>query len=234
MKIKLLDLCCGAGGASAGYLQAAEELGLEIEITGVDIKEQPNYPFNFIRGDSMEYAYQNYKDYTQIHISPPCQAYTPSTAQYRDQGKEYSEIMIEDIRAFFDKTKLPGVIENVPQSPIYPDVVLFGYMFGLKVIRKRHFELANWFMLNPIAPTRIGTVKNGDFVSVYGKAKWRNTNDSDKRKHQKIPLWRKKTIRETWAYAMGIEHYMKDVELSQAIPPAYTKYIGIDFFKTKI
>lgn len=42
--IKLLDLCCKAGGCSVGYYQAARELGVKIHITGIDIEPQENYP----------------------------------------------------------------------------------------------------------------------------------------------------------------------------------------------
>lgn len=230
--IKLLDLCCKAGGASMGYEQAAQDLGINIEITGVDLDPQPNYPHNFIQGEAMEYLLKHGHKYTHIHISPPCQAYSCSTAMFRNKGKKYREIEIEALRAALENLKIPCVIENVPQSPLIPDVVLFGYMFGLKVIRKRHFECVNWWMMCPQPDKRMGTVADGDFVSVYGKAKWKNTNDSNKRKQQKIPTWRKKTIRETWAYAMGMPHHMTDTELAESIPPAYTRYIGNEFFKS--
>lgn len=230
--IKLLDLCCKAGGASMGYEQSAGDLGLSIEITGIDIEPQPNYPHNFIQGDALEYLKENGHKYTHIHISPPCQAYSCSTAMFRNKGKQYREIDIDTLRTLLIQLGKPAVIENVPQAPLKPDVVLYGYMFGLKVIRKRHFECVNWWMMCPLPDKRMGTVQEGDFVSVYGKAKWRNTNDTKKRSKQKLPVWRKKTIRETWAYAMEMPHYMTDVELAESIPPAYTRYIGNEFFKS--
>jgi DNA (cytosine-5)-methyltransferase 1 len=125
------------------------------------------------------------------------------------------------------ETKIKGVIENVPNAPIRPDIILRGDMFGLKVLRKRHFELINWFAMNPIMPQKMGTVYDGDFVCIYGKAGIKKS--SNYRAAQ--PKFRLKTIKKTWQYAMGIDWMDKDNELANAIPPAYTRYIGMEFFK---
>jgi DNA (cytosine-5)-methyltransferase 1 len=223
--IKLLDLCCKAGGCSMGYFQAAQDLGFEIEITGVDIEEQPNYPFKFIKADAVEYLKNNWKNYTHLHASPPCQPFTQSTKQFRNKGKCYNNILTE-VRELMYKTNLPGVIENVPSAPIRPDIVLRGDLFGLKVIRKRHFELVNWFCLNPFLNKIKGSVRNGDYVSVFGKEGLKG------QKNNPFPCkFRKHTIKETWAYAMGIDWMIKGNELAEGIPPAYTRYIGREFLK---
>lgn len=224
MKIKLLDLCCKAGGAAMGYFKAALELGLDIEIIGVDIEEQPNYPFKFIKADAVEFLKKNWKRFTHIHASPPCQKYSCSTAQYRNQGKEYRDIL-KELTELMYKLCIPGVIENVQTAPIRPDVVLRGDMFGLKVLRVRHFENVNWFMMNPMKPKKIGSVREGDYCCIIGKGSWTASRNDKK------PKFAEGTIRETWSKAMGIDWYMKDVEISEAIPPAYTKYIGKEFFR---
>lgn len=224
--IKLLDLCCKAGGASMGYYQAANDLGIKIEITGIDIEHQDNYPFNFIQCDAMEYLTKNYHLYSHIHASPPCQKYTNATSEMRKIGKVYND-NLEDIQNFLNKIPLPSVIENVQQAPIRPDVVLRGDMFGLKVLRKRHFELINWFCMVHELPKKIGSVSDGDYCCVFGKGSY----SKNKKDRVKYPKFKKKTIKETWAYAMGIDWMKKDTELSEAIPPAYTRYIGNEFFK---
>jgi DNA (cytosine-5)-methyltransferase 1 len=223
-KIKLLDLCCKAGGCSMGYFQAAADRGLQIEITGIDIDPQKNYPFKFIKADAVEYLGNNYNKYTHVHASPPCQPYSNSTAQYRKEGKIYHDILLPLQKLMYD-IALPGVIENVPNAPIRADIVLMGHVFGLHVLRKRHFENVNWFMMNPMLSKPTGQVKTGEFCSVFGKASY------GKVKGGVLPNFKKNTIRETWAYAMGIDWYMKDIELSEAIPPAYTRYIGNEFLK---
>jgi DNA (cytosine-5)-methyltransferase 1 len=221
-KIRLLDLCCKAGGASKGYHLGANDLGLEIEIVGIDIEMQPNYPFTFIQADAVNYLTKYHHRFTHIHASPPCQQYTNSTAQRRMQGKVYPDNLAE-IKALMIQIGKPGVIENVPQAPIAKDLVLRGDMFGLKVLRKRHFELINWFMMKPGLPTKRGTVKAGDYVSVFGNS---NLQVGCKR----LKGFEDKTILESWKHAMNCPWMKTDRELAEAIPPEYTRYISHNFF----
>jgi 23S rRNA G2069 N7-methylase RlmK/C1962 C5-methylase RlmI len=65
-KPKLLDLFCCAGGAAMGYHRAG------FEVVGVDLKKQPNYPFQFIQADVMELDIEFLKTFDAIHASPPC------------------------------------------------------------------------------------------------------------------------------------------------------------------
>jgi DNA (cytosine-5)-methyltransferase 1 len=63
---RLLDLFCCAGGAGEGYRRAG------FDVTGVDIKAQPNNPHRFVQGDALEYLAAHGQDYDAIHASPPC------------------------------------------------------------------------------------------------------------------------------------------------------------------
>jgi hypothetical protein len=219
--MRLLDLYCGAGIAAIGYAQAG------FECTGVDIDRKSQYTGgDFICADALDVLADVAwcRQFDAIHASPPCQLYSPSTGQFRASGKVYGDL-IGSTRTALDRVGRPYVIENVPQAPIRPDVVLYGTMFGLGVIRRRHFELGGWWMLCPYKPTQVGSVASGDFVSVFGKAGYR--------KYTALPVgWRPKfdqgSIRRTWQYAMGIpEGYeFRDVEIAEAIPPAYSRYIG--------
>lgn len=226
--IRLLDLCCKAGGGDVGYFKAAKQAGLDIEIVGVDIKPQPNYPFEFVKAEGIDYLKKHWKGFTHIHASPPCQAYSCATNVARKKGKVYPDLL-PIFQNELQKIPLRSVIENVLRAPIRKDLVLCGHMFGLKVIRYRAFQLNNFFMMQPFEPQRVGGINSGHFVGVYGKASLKG------RKNESgtvtVPTYRKKTIRETWAFAMGIDWKMTDVELAEAIPPAYTEYIGFDFFK---
>ena len=200
--MRLLDLFCGAGGAAKGYHDAGFD-----DIVGVDIKPQKRYPYTFVLGDALEYVARHGHLFDVIHASPPCQAYS-RMSQVNDNI--YPD-MVALTRSVLIATGKPYVIENVPGAPLINPLTLCGTMFNLKVIRHRLFESspAIWF---PPAICKHDTggipragygVSNKGFISVSGHI--RNT-----------------------AYArivMGITWMTRD-ELAQAIPPAYTEFIG--------
>ena len=201
MKPKLLDLFCGAGGASMGYHRA----GFEVE--GVDIKPQPHYPFKFYQADALEFPLDGYDVY---HASPPCQSY--SISRYM-QGTKGSGKYIEDTRLALVKTGKPFVIENVPGSPLENPIELSGMSFGLKIIRRRLFELYGFEILLIPSPHQVKNYRAEGYVPYHH-------GTSVKRGH--LPnIWTKLRLQE----AMGID-WMTIKELTQAIPPAYTEYIG--------
>lgn len=220
--MNLLDVYSGTGLAAIGYHESG------FEVTGVDIQDKPRYPFKHIQADALEILKDLafVRQFDAIHASPPCQAFTPSTAQQRANGKTYPNL-IEVTRDLLNKTGLPWIMENVPNAPVRKDLILRGDMFGLNVWKTRIFEFGGGFwMMQPSRPTRVGSVKNGDYVSIFGKGGYR--------KYTKMEVgWRPKcdqgSIIKTWHYAMGIPQEFgpfKDVEISEGIPPAYTKYIG--------
>lgn len=217
MKPKLLDLYCKAGGCSRGYVEAG------FEVTGVDIAPQPNYlksgGTEFIQANALDVLHD--LDFIQqfdvIHASPPCQQFSLATVPLRLKGKEYNDTLAET-RELLLKLGTPYIMENVPNAPMRKDLVLWGIMFQLKVLRKRIFELGNGlFLMQPIKGQHRGTVKSGDFAMVVGNGQLKCT-DGERVKFGK-------TILEAWSIAMGIDWMNRD-ELREAIPPAYTKYIG--------
>lgn len=125
------------------------------------------------------------------------------------------------IQEFFNSISIPSVIENVPNAPIRPDIVLRGDMFGLRVLRKRHFEIYNWFFMSAPLGKVYGSVKNGDYAQVFGNGQLKASGGL----RFKIPG---KKVNEVWSNAMGID-WMTNLELAEAIPPAYTRYIGREF-----
>jgi DNA (cytosine-5)-methyltransferase 1 len=225
-KIKLLDLCCGAGGCSMGYKLAAERLGMEIEITGVDMKVQKNYPFEFVREDAMSFLGREGRGFTHIHASPPCQEFLYNSNAKADAKVDGHKglLLLLEMRVMMYSIGLPGVIENVIGSPLIKDIVLEGRMFGLKVIRRRVFETVNWFMLKPGVPMyKSGMVLRGECMSVTGHGSYKNNRGIKWLVEGEKVLDKRRN-------AMGID-WMTDREITQAIPPAYTKYIGMEFFK---
>ena len=205
MKRRILDLFSGAGGAAMGYHRAG------FDVVGVDVKPQKRYPFAFVQGDALEYLAAHGREFDAIHASPPCQAYTPLKALC---GRNYPD-MVAAVRAGLNETGKPWVIENVASAPVMATGLLCGTMFGLRVYRHRRFESTVFLWNPPHPPHRIragaaGTKGGrgrkshymaGGFVTVCGN------------------------VGSYAGEAMGID-WMTGDELSQAIPPAYTEYVG--------
>ena len=204
MKPRLLDLFCGAGGAAMGYHRAG------FEVVGVDIAPQPNYPFEFVRGDAL--SFQRFWMFDAIHASPPCQLFSAYQRANKRQREHVN--LIPETRELLRSSGLPYVIENVPGAPLEEPVTICGVAAGLEVRRHRLFE-ANVSLVVP--PCACG----GWMPAKFDRGS-RHTRPNDRRTvavgEWRIPL-------DVQQKAMGIE-WMTVPELSQAIPPAYTELIG--------
>jgi DNA (cytosine-5)-methyltransferase 1 len=205
----LLDLFCCAGGAALGYHQAG------FEIIGVDIYPQPRYPYAFIQADALKLDPAILSLVDVIHASPPCQSY--SDLAKRNGNADAWPRLIEPVRDMLSNTGLPYIIENVEGAPLLNPTVLCGTMFPqLRVIRHRLFETnfsvqAPEHHKHPLVHT-LDRRKNHygktdewvDFVSVNGGGNCSIAAARD---------------------AMGIS-WMTKKEINEAIPPAYTEFIG--------
>lgn len=69
-----------------------------------------------------------------------------------------------------------------------------------------------------------GLVKNGECVSVFGKGAYRKSATDAH------PTFDQGSVKATWQYAMGID-WMDTEGLREAIPPAYTEWIGQQIFE---
>jgi DNA (cytosine-5)-methyltransferase 1 len=218
---RLLDLFCGAGGAAVGYHRAG------FDMVGVDIRPQPNYPFEFVQADALLFmkgllgpAWGGWElgEFDAIHASPPCQAYSYLRVLWRE--REHPDL-IDATRNLLRETGLPYVIENVVGSPLPRQNDLFGAygvelcgsMFGLKVRRHRLFE-TNF----PIEQPACRHQSQRAVVGVYGHT---GAGANRGRARARGDL---NGIAE-WSNAMGID-WMTCNEIAEAIPPAYTELIG--------
>lgn len=201
-KPRLLDLFCGAGGAAMGYYRAG------FEVTGVDIKPQPRYPFGFVQADALEYVRCHGREFDAIHASPPCQVFT--VAQNAAKNAHAHPDLVAPIRELLQATGKPYVIENVVGAPLFNPTLVCGLSLGLGVKRHRLFE-SNLLLLSPACPPH-----GVDYFVIFG-------HEVRSRRHGHA-AGRKNKIAEGRA-AMGIE-WMTRGELSEAIPPAYTELIG--------
>ncbi len=213
-KPKLLDLFCCAGGVAVGYSRAG------FEVVGVDIDPQPNFPFEFIQADALKLDMKFLKSFDAIHASPPCQAYS-DLAKRNKNGDKWPRL-IEPVREILIKTGKPYVIENVSGAPLIHPTVLCGTMFkGLRVLRHRLFE-ANFLIL---APPHGKHPK----VHTFDKRKSHYGKTDDRIDFVQVTGGGNCTIAAA-RDAMGINWMTKD-ELNEAIPPAYTEFIGKQLMK---
>lgn len=206
MRPLLLDAYCGAGGAAMGYHRAG------FEVVGVDIVEQPHYPFTFIRANAIELLADSLElaDVAAIHASPPCQAYSRSATYRADADERWHSDLVGPTRHLLDQTGLPYVIENVPGAPLRADIVICGCQVGLPLRRVRWFE-TSWQHFELAAPCS----HSGPVVTVAGHGS---------------PSWSREQLdyvpsTADYRAAMGIDWMNRD-ELSEAIPPAYTELVG--------
>jgi DNA (cytosine-5)-methyltransferase 1 len=188
------------------------------DVAGVDIEPQPRYPFAFIRADALEYVAAHGHEYDAIAASPPCQRY--SVANRVQRSAERHPDLVAPTRRALRATGRPYVIENVVGAPLVHPIMLCGTMFGLQVFRHRLFE-CSFFLLVPPHGKHQGSANShrwgkhryddlsGGYVTVCGGGNCRV---------------------ETARKAMGIE-WMTKAELNQAIPPAYTEFIGAQLLR---
>ncbi len=198
---RLLDLFCGAGGAAMGYHRAG------FDVVGVDIAPQPRYPFEFVQADAIEFMAEEalMPGFDVYHASPPCQAYSWSARRWDVPRAD----LLDPTRQLLKEIGRPWVIENVIGAPM-DGVALCGTYFGLGVLRHRRFESSELLLAPGGSCRHIGTVGEGDYVTVAGHG-GDNAKGHGSRAQKQA--------------AMGID-WMTDVELNEAIPPAYTEWIG--------
>lgn len=217
--MRVLDLFCCGGGAGMGYHRAG------FEVTGVDIKPQPEYPFNFIQGDALKYLLEHGHEFDLIHASPPCQGYSKHVTSRSSKHVSYSlgkdePRLIGVCRDLMMASCRDWVIENVTGARgemMDPSITLCGTMFGLPISRHRIFETSRHIAV-PTHPKCSGVAKrfaaenNWDYrdMSVTGKGRHAGTS-------------------ERWKKILGIDWNLRQSQLAEAIPPAYTHHIGIEF-----
>ena len=198
--MKLLDLFCGAGGAGMGYHLAG------FEVVGVDMALQPSYPFEFHQSDALEYLREYGSKFDFIHASPPCQRYSTMTPKHtRDNHPNLLPLVVEVLRKFGK----PYIIENVAGARhlLNSPLLLCGTMFNLKTRRHRFFETSF-----PIfSPATCNHSKKQLFVTTKGSNSIKAHSGGKSVKHA--------------VESYGID-WMNFQGLREAIPPAYTEYIG--------
>lgn len=173
------------------------------EVVGVDIRPQPKYPFEFVQADALSYSLRGF-DF--VWASPPCQFASEAThTYYRSLHKN----RIPGTRAKLLRSRLPYIMENVENARehLRDPIMLCGSMFRLRCRRHRYFECNPALRphaqccdhrLPPLLVTTAGANSRaaGNFKSTRNAVK-----------------------------AYGIDWMTVD-GLTQAIPPAYSEFLG--------
>lgn len=222
----LVDLFCKAGGASMGYHRAG------FTIIGVDIEPQKNYPFEFVQADALDFLKQVGHCFPFYHASPPCQRHSKMTKRW---GRENDHPdLIEPVRNLLQKLNTIYIIENVMGAPLIDPLMLCGTMFELQTKNGSQLRRHRLFESNVpiVAPgpcnhnkfSSIGVYGGGQHperrrvpntIGVYGQTGGSSSRDG-------LSFFTVQDRRD----AMGIS-WMSSNELSQAIPPAYTEWLGM-------
>lgn len=222
----LIDFFCKAGGASMGYHRAG------FRVIGVDKDPQPNYPFQFVRGDAIDLFDEMVWIYRPAAVagSPPC--WKHSRLRTRTQ-REYADF-IPQFREKCRASGLPYVIENVEGAPLIDPILICGSMLRnargeLPIIDdlllKRHRLFESNLPLEPPAADLCQIGKRAGwwraFIDVHGGGGQRETRLPDGRRS----CHGNKASESEAARLMGID-WMTAEEKNQAIPPVYTEYVG--------
>ncbi len=209
-KPRALDLFCGAGGATRGLQMAG------FHVTGVDLHPQPRYCGDaFFQADALKFPLEGF-DF--IWASPPCQGYSAASWCHRINGRVYPDF-IAPTRARLTSIEAPWVIENVPGAPLNLAIRLCGLSFGLPLLMHRRFE-SNLFLLAPahIRHSR-GMAIRKEIFTVAGKSRSRTNNRRNSEPYQTASVAEART-------AKAIDWPMTYSEMANAVPPAYSEYIG--------
>lgn len=211
--MRLLDAFCGEGGASMGYVNAG------FEVFGVDNRSMPNYLFDFVQADAMEYIKEHGHEFDVIHASPPCHDHSALRSMSKSHDTGW---MLEATRLLCVASGKPYVIENVPLADMPGSIILCGSMFDLQADCKdgvtrqlrRHRKFLSNLAIEPPWPC----MHSGQPVGVYGIG-----GGIDGARGYKGNM-------EECCEAMDI-YWMSRHGISQAIPPAYTEHIGSELVR---
>lgn len=204
---RLLDLFCGAGGAAMGYHRAG------FDVIGIDLHPRRCYPFECHQDDALEFLMASEWPVTfdVIHASPPCKTHSSINTLPRPQMRLFdpNPDLLTPTLELLRQRPTPWIVENVPAAKPMPasSVTVCGSAFGLKVRRHRLFASSV-----PLVGTECDHAAQGRTLGVYGHGGGFMKGAAIARRGEFADL-----LGMPWADWRGA---------AQAIPPAYTEYLG--------
>ena len=205
------------------------------DVFGVDINPQPHFPFVFVQADALNYLHNYGQYFAAIHASPPCQAFSVMR-RGRWQDREHPDLLTP-VRDALNRIGKPYIIENVVGAPLINPVMLCGTLFGLQTKAGSQLRRHRLFEIHPpllVMTPQCSHAAGSSVIGVYGGGQhpqrrrypstigvFRHAGGTSKRDYLDMDCFSANDRRD----AMGID-WMTGEELSQAIPPAYTEFIG--------
>lgn len=220
---RLLDLFCGAGGCARGYAAAG------FQVFGVDTSPArlKHYPYPHHHGDALEYAAEHGHEFDAIHASPPCQAYSITRHSHGVQHPD----LLAPTRTLLQSIGRPYVIENVIGAPQPDAMTLCGTMFDLTatdvdgrtlfLARHRQFESGVFLWPPNVCRCQVFKDRGWQCGGVYGGGSVSRAAASIRRGGYTPPAAVARRL-------MGLD--VPQSHLTQAIPPAYTQWVGGQLF----
>jgi DNA (cytosine-5)-methyltransferase 1 len=218
-----LDLFSGDGGAGEGYRRAG------FDLIGVDNQWHPYPPGDFAQADAIEVltavadtgAWGPIRPHL-IHASPPCHDWSDLSSR---SGTDGTAELLHRTCDLLKRWGGPYVVENVRGAPLVHSsdlfgmhgVMLCGSTFGLGAQcadgRWRYLQRHRLFESNMPLVGKGGCRHRGEAVGVYGNGGGGRMTRGYKGRTDEAKV------------AMGID-WMSREDIAQAIPPAYTQFIG--------
>lgn len=230
--VRVLEFYSGAGLATRGLIKAGAQ------VVGVDIEPQPRFPgvclradVPKLRSDKKFIAYAR-AAFDFIWASPPCQF---GSAMRHAPGAKHHRNLIPATRELIELIGLPYAIENVEgaREHLRDPITLDGGMFGLGVFltvkatgdaqyfqldRRRCFE-TSWKMRQPPS-----NAWDGPIIGVYGSHARIRAASVPGGRGTSWPCVEPQNY--AAAHALGVVgEGLTLAEMSQGIPPAYSRHI---------
>ena len=220
MSFNVLDLGSCAGGTVAGWQRA----GATVTAVDLDAKALAQNPAEHrVTGDGLAYLREHGHRFDLVHMSWPCQRWAANglRMQWPD--------LVTPGRALAAEIGVPYVMENVPRAPLQDPFVLCGTMFNLTAVdddgtllhlqRHRSFE-APW-ATDGLVPDSHAHPKGVQWAGAYGGAR-RDKVEARTIRHGGYVPKNLDVIRAL----LGTPWIKTERYLFEAIPPAYTEWIG--------
>lgn len=226
--VRGLDLFCGGGGCTNGYMRGFRNRGVRLEMWGVDFQKHPRYldagGYRFICEDavSMLYDASFINSFDFLHLSPPCQAHSQTRSLTPVERRRTKDLVTPCLEILKEKyAHKPWIMENVPQAPMYSRVdqmlrlcgssfpELTGFDERRQLHRHRDLRL-HGFKVPKLACAHSGYKP----ISIYGSLNSGPPGGGEE------PANFKEACK-----LMGID-WMIWSELKEAVPPAFTQYVS--------